>query len=59
MSSISGVSGHNTYVPSSPANQPPKQVDPDHDGDDDAGESKSTQAAEAAKHGGHKVNMKA
>jgi hypothetical protein len=59
MSSITAVSGTPARAPAQPAHQPPKRIGPDHDGDNDAGESKTAMAAEAAKRAAHKVNVRA
>ena len=50
--SISAVSGPSTYTPISPpatAQVAPPRVDRDHDGDNDATESKAAKASEASK----------
>ena len=56
MSSIGAVSGNAVQASQQQANQPPRRVDPDHDGDNDKHASKANEAAEASK---HKVNVKA
>jgi hypothetical protein len=58
MSSITAVSGTPPRAPAPPAHQPPKRVGPDHDGDNDAGVSKTAMAAEAARKAAHKVNVR-
>jgi hypothetical protein len=60
MSSIGAISGNTSHIPPSSVTQaPPKRVDPDHDGDNDAGKSKAAEAAEASHQAQHTVNIKA
>jgi hypothetical protein len=59
MSSIGAVSGSTAHVPLQQASQPPKRVDPDHDGASDANATKASEAAEASQQAQHKVNLQA
>ena len=59
MSSIGAVSGSTAYAPPQQVSQPPKKVDPDHDGDNDANATKASEAAEASQQAQHKVNVQA